>query len=96
MRPVGLAQLAQLWRSGQRKLRRSGYQRRAENVSDGQHPVRDTEGHGRCAVAILALQTRDRLAQRFVRTGQMIIESKPVLAEMHIRSNFHLKQDAVQ
>ena len=78
IRPVGLTQLARLWRTGQHKLRRDGYQRRAENVSDSQHPVGDTESHGRCAVAILALQTGDRLAQRFVRTGEVVIQSKPL------------------
>jgi hypothetical protein len=76
--PVGLAQFARIWRTGQRKLRRCGYQRRAENVSDRHHPVGEAKGHGGCAVAVLALQTRDRLAQRFVWTGQMIIESKPL------------------
>jgi hypothetical protein len=61
-----------------RILRRCGYQRRAQKVSDGHHPVGEAEGHGGCAGTILALQTGDRLTQRFVRTSEVIIQSKPL------------------
>ena len=89
--PVGLAQFARIWRTGQRKLRRDRYQRRAQNVAHGHHSVRDAEGHGGCAVAVLARQTGNRLAQRFVRTGEMVVKPKPLrMAEQLLFGNQRL------
>ena len=70
--PVGFAQFARIRCTGQHKLRRSRYQRRAENVPDRQHLVGEAEGHGRCARTVFPPSPWRRFAQRLVWAGQVV------------------------
>ena len=63
------------------KLGRRRDERHPQQVTNGQHAVRETEGHGRCSRVRLAGQTRDRFQQGFMRADEMIIQAKPLDVE---------------